>query len=99
MYCKNCKNLFETEYDLCPFCSSDDFTSPQATDFCLLAECRATTARMIKGIFDNEGIPSELVPSGSCPGTASGRGLENYTIFVTFEHFERAYELIYVKRK
>ena len=91
-YCKSCKYLCDSVP--CLICGSPDLCEVQNDDYCFLFECDTAFGETLEEIFENEAIPHAMVPSGNGVRSALGLNLENFKIFVPYEFYGQASEII-----
>ena len=91
-YCENCNTLNEQDY--CKFCGKEFLRKPERNDYCLLIETGFMFAEMFKGVLDEENIPYTDCPSGNGVRSQFALRLENVKIFVPYEFYFIAKELL-----
>lgn len=91
-YCESCHML--SEQDCCKSCGKKNLRNPNRTDFCFLTEVNSMFGEMFKRILEEEKIPYSDIPSGSGVRSYFGQKLENLKIFITYEFFYIAKELL-----
>ena len=91
-YCENCHALCEQNY--CMFCGKKDLRNPNKCDYCFLTEVDSMFGKMFTGILEGESIPYSAMPSGNGVRSYFALNLENLKIFVVYEFFYRAKELL-----
>lgn len=91
-YCENCKLLCES--DRCPVCGSKKTRAPEDKDFCFLIECQRSYGEILRQGLEDEQVPCALIPCGSGVRTAFGLELENYRVYVPYEHYSTAQEIV-----
>ena len=63
-------------------------------DFCLLVECLQNEGEILKSFLEAEEIPCVLMPSGNGLRTVLGLNLENYKVFVPYQFYDKASEMV-----
>lgn len=91
-YCEKCHTL--NEQDCCQYCGRINLRNPYENDYCFLIEVNSIFGRMFIGILEYESIPYSAMPSGNGILSIFALKLENYKIYVTYEFFSRAKELL-----
>lgn len=91
-YCDKCNCI--SNLTCCPFCGNDAVRKAENNDFCFLTQTDAMSGKMTEDIFKQENIPCALTPSGNGIRTAFGMKLENFKIYVPFEYYDRACEIL-----
>jgi hypothetical protein len=91
-YCENCHLLNEQDY--CQSCGKKNLKKPSKTDYCFLIEVDSMFGEMFKGILENENIPYVDFPSGNGVRSQFALKLENLKIFIAYEFFNDAKELL-----
>jgi hypothetical protein len=91
-YCENCKLLLHSES--CEICGSRQIREAKADDFCFLLECERTFGDVLGEALEDAGIRCASVPCGTGVRTALGLNLEGYRIYVPFEFYETAKDMV-----
>jgi len=82
------------EQDYCKACCKKGLRDPDKKDYCLLVEANSTFGEIFKGILEEENIPYSNIPSGNGVRSAFALKLENQKIFIVYEFFEKAKEML-----
>jgi len=91
-YCEKCHTL--NEQDCCQSCGKNNLRNPDKNDYCFLTEVDSMFGEMLNGILEYENIPYSSLPSGNGIRSSLGLKLENYKIFVAYDFFDRAEEIL-----
>jgi len=91
-YCENCHLLNERDY--CQSCRKKNLRTPDKNDYCFLVEVDSMFGGMFLGILEEENVSYSYMPSGNGVRSFFGLKLENLKIFITYEFFEKAKELL-----
>lgn len=91
-YCEKCHTL--NEQNCCQSCSKINLRNPDKNDFCFLIEVDSMFGEMFVGILKDENITYSAMPSGNGMRSVFALKLENYKIYVVYELFDRAKELL-----
>ena len=91
-YCENCHVL--SEQDCCKFCRKEELRNPKSNDYCFLVEVDSTFGEILKGVLEEENIPYTDIPSGNGVRSRFALKLENLKIFIVYEFFEKAKEIL-----
>jgi hypothetical protein len=90
-YCKNCLKLLE--YNACPTCGDKNLPVVTDTDYCFLIEIDSLWCGVLTGALDEEGIVYSIIPTSKAALTIYLKMLEKYSIYVQYQHLERAEEI------
>jgi hypothetical protein len=90
-YCKNCLKLHDVDY--CPTCGDKNLPIACDTDYCFLIEIDSLWCGVLTGTLDEEGIAYSVIPTSKEALTVYLRMLEKYSIYVQYQHLERAEEI------
>ncbi|MCL2675609.1 MAG: hypothetical protein FWE84_03345 [Firmicutes bacterium] len=82
------------EQDSCRFCRKKGLRNPEKNDYCFLVEVDLMFGEMFKGVLEEENIPYSDIPVGNGVRSYFGLRLENLKIFVVYEFFEKAKEIL-----
>ena len=96
-YCEKCNTVVTLKY--CPACGNKKIREVTSDDFCFLIECGQTYGEMLKDALQEEKIQCVLVPWGDGVRSKLGLKLENYKVYVPYEHYERAREILAFNNK
>lgn len=91
-YCEKCNMLNKQNY--CLICGKRNLRNPENNDFCFLVELKSMIGEMFGGILKVENIPFSAIPYGNGARVYSALKLENLKIFVPYEFFNKAKELL-----
>ena len=91
-YCENCMTLCASE--CCEVCGNLQVREVTSKDFCFLLECEETFGEMLKPILDETNIACELIPAGNGARSAFGLRLGNYRVYVPYQQYETAQEIL-----
>ena len=96
-YCEKCNSIVTLKY--CPACGNKTIREVTSDDFCFLIECGQMHGEMLKDALQEEKIRCALVPWGDGVRSKLGLKLENYKVYVPYEHYERAREILAFNNK
>lgn len=91
-YCEKCNTIVTLEY--CPACGNKKIREVSSDDFCFLVECGQAHGEILKDALQEEKIKCSLLPWGDGVRSKLGLKLENYRVYVPYEHYERAREIL-----
>ena len=91
-YCEKCNCIVTAEY--CPTCGNKKIRDVNSDDFCFLAECGQMQGEMLEDALQEEEIKCALIPWGNGVRSKFGLRLEKYKVYVPYEHYERAREIL-----
>jgi hypothetical protein len=91
-YCENCHIL--NEHDYCKNCGKKKLRNPENNDYCFLIEVNSMFGEAFGGLLKGKNIPYSAMPSGNWLRTYFALKLENLKIFVPYEFFDKAKELL-----
>ena len=91
-YCEKCHML--SEQDCCAVCGNKRLRTPERGDYCFFTEQNSRFCGMLGGMFQTEQIPYLSTPSGNGVRSKFALRLENQKIFVPYESFNEAAELL-----
>ena len=91
-YCEKCNIIVTLNY--CPACGNKKIREITSGDFCFLVECGQMHGEMLKDALQEEKIKCVLLPWGDGVRSKLGLKLENYKVYVPYEHYERAREIL-----
>lgn len=91
-YCEKCHVL--NEHDCCRSCGKKSLRNPGKGDYCFLIEADSMFGEMFIGILDDESISYTAIPSGNGVRSQFALKLENLKIYVDYEFFDRAKDLL-----
>lgn len=92
-YCENCNACFE--YDYCPLCGTKKIRHAHDGDFCLLLENNASCCEWLACELESYGIQSVTMPYGSGYESRLGLKLTIHRLYVPYEHYEKAREILH----
>ena len=92
-YCENCNAL--SERDDCQFCGRKKLRQPEKKDYCFLVEADFMFGAMFEGMLDDKSIPYVDCPVGNGVRSQFALKLDKLQIFVPYEFFIEAKELLY----
>jgi len=82
------------EQDYCQTCGKKNLRNPDNNVYCFLSEVESMFGEMFEGILKEEKIPYLSMPSGNGVRSCFALKLENKRIFVSYEFFYKAKELL-----
>ena len=91
-YCEKCNTI--VTLTCCPACGNKKIREVTSDDFCFLVECSQMYGEILKDALQEENIKCALLPWGNGVRSKLGLKLENYKIYVPYEHYERAREIL-----
>ena len=91
-YCENCRAI--TEEEICAVCGGKDLREVKADDYCFLMTCSENFGKMIYLSLKDSDIKCAMVPFGNGARNALGLNLENFRIYVPYEHYEEAKDIV-----
>lgn len=92
-YCEKCYLLCDAP--ICPNCGGRKLRAPKAGDYCFLAEKPVMWADMLRSALKDGGVPSAYRPIlGAALAFKIGRNLEAHQIFVPYEHYGQAQDIL-----
>ncbi len=91
-YCEKCYAVSES--DRCQYCGKKSLQEAQPGNYCLLIEADDMFAEMFMGILQSEDILHRSMPSGDGVRSRFALGLGKQKIFVPYELFDSAKELL-----
>lgn len=92
LYCEKCKRVCASESDC--ICGGRAFREADPQDYCYLIETNEMLAKMLEDSFTSNDIKCVLVPSGNGYRSALGLSLGNFIIYVTYEKYNEAVDIV-----
>ena len=93
-YCENCRAI--TEEEICEVCGRTELREVREDDYCLLTECSEKFGKMLYFSLQDCDIKCAMVPFGNGARNALGLNLESFRMYVPYERYEEAKDVIAV---